>query len=161
MCIEKGVYELPQAGVRANKLLEERLYKFGYRQSDTTPGFWKHMWRPISFALIVDDFGVKYVGEQHAEYLLQALSKYHVVGENKKGDRYCGITIDWDYQKKKVHLSMPGYCSEVQQRFQHKAQKVQNQPHWHSLPAYGANIQYAKKEDDLPILNEDDKLFIQ
>ena len=60
--VEKGMYGLPQAGVLANKLLGERLCEFGYRQSDTTPGFWKHIWRPISFTLVVDDFGVKYVG---------------------------------------------------------------------------------------------------
>ena len=41
--VEKGMYGLPQAGVLANKLLEERLYEFGYRQSDTTPGFRKHI----------------------------------------------------------------------------------------------------------------------
>ena len=136
MRVEKGMYGLPQAGVLANKLLEERLYEFGYRQSDTTPGFWKHIWRPISFALVVDDFGVKYVGEQHANHLLQALSKYYVVDKNEKGDKYCGITLDWDYRKKKVHLSMPWYCSEALQRFRHEAQKIQDQPHKHSVPVY-------------------------
>ena len=56
---------------------------------------------------------------------------------------------------------MPGYCSEALQRFRHQCTKKQDQPHQHSVPKYGANIQYAKKPDDSPLLNEQDKLFIQ
>eukprot|EP00804_Cyclotella_cryptica_P016108 CCRYP_004214-RA/>CCRYP_004214-RA protein AED:0.22 eAED:0.20 QI:0/0/0/1/0/0.66/3/0/877 len=57
--IQKGMYGLPQAGIIAQQLLEKRLALKGYRQSSITPGFWKHDWRPISFTLCVDDFGVK------------------------------------------------------------------------------------------------------
>jgi hypothetical protein len=71
--IQKGMYGLPQAGIIAQQLLEERLAKHGYRQSKTTPGFWKHDTRPISFTLVVDDFGVKYVGEENAQHLLDAV----------------------------------------------------------------------------------------
>jgi hypothetical protein len=38
--IQKGMYGLPQAGVIAQQLLEERLQIDGYRQSKTTPGLW-------------------------------------------------------------------------------------------------------------------------
>ena len=71
--VEKGMYGLPYAGIIAQNLLEKRLEKEGYIQSDKTPGFWSHTWRPISFTLIVDDFGVKYVGEEHAHHLLRVL----------------------------------------------------------------------------------------
>ena len=37
-----GMYGLPHAGIIAQKLLEERLKKHGYHQSDKIPGFWKH-----------------------------------------------------------------------------------------------------------------------
>jgi len=63
--IQKGMYGLPQAGIIAQQLLKELLKKHGYRQSQTTPGLWKHDTRPISFSLIVDDFGVKHVGEEN------------------------------------------------------------------------------------------------
>jgi len=71
--IQKGMYGLPQAGIFAQQLLEERLEKHGYRQSKTTPGLWKQNTRPISFTLVVDDFGVKYVGEENAQHLLDAV----------------------------------------------------------------------------------------
>ena len=40
--VQQGMYELPQAGIIAQELLEKRLLKAGYRQSKVTPGYWKH-----------------------------------------------------------------------------------------------------------------------
>ena len=61
--IRKVMYGLPQAGFLAQELLEQRLQKQGYTQIKVTPGFCTHAWRPIRFILVVDDFGVKYVGK--------------------------------------------------------------------------------------------------
>ena len=61
--IKRGVYGLPQAGLIAQQLLEKRLNKKVYHQSEINLGLWKHTWRPICFSLCVDDFGVKYVGK--------------------------------------------------------------------------------------------------
>ena len=54
---QKGIYGLPQAGIITQQLLKESLKQHGYRQSQTTPGVWKHATRLISFSLIVDNFG--------------------------------------------------------------------------------------------------------
>ena len=54
--IQKGMYGLPQAGILANKLLTQRLRDFGYYPCTYTPGLWRHTWRPVTFALVVDDF---------------------------------------------------------------------------------------------------------
>jgi hypothetical protein len=70
--IQKGKYGLPHAGIIAQLLLEERLEQDGYRQSKITPGLWTHDTRPISFSLVIDDFGVKYVGEENAQHLLDS-----------------------------------------------------------------------------------------
>jgi hypothetical protein len=56
--IQKGMYGLPQAGILAQELLKKRLNKHGYHQSPLTPGLWWHDFRPISFTLCVDDFGI-------------------------------------------------------------------------------------------------------
>jgi len=73
--VTRGMYGQPQAGLLAQKQLTKRLNKAGYTQSQVTPGYWKHEWRLISFALVVDDFGVKYVGEEHANHLLSVLKQ--------------------------------------------------------------------------------------
>jgi hypothetical protein len=55
--ISKGMYALPQAGILANDDLVIHLAKYGYIQSPHTPGLFTHNTRPISFCLVVDDFG--------------------------------------------------------------------------------------------------------
>jgi hypothetical protein len=55
--IQKGMYGLPQAGILANELLQRNLAKDGYRPIPHTHGLWTHNTRPVSFSLVVDDFG--------------------------------------------------------------------------------------------------------
>eukprot|EP00957_Ditylum_brightwellii_P171942 13090733-Ditylum_brightwellii.AAC.1 len=78
----KDMYGLSQAGILANKLLTERLATKGYKPCHHTPGLWKHDWRPVWFSLAVDDFGIKYVGEEHAQHLLQTLRHWYEVMED-------------------------------------------------------------------------------
>ena len=66
--IRKGMYGLPQAGLLAQELLERRLNENRFRQSTLTPGLWTHNSKPIQFTLVVDDFGIKYVGKETAQY---------------------------------------------------------------------------------------------
>jgi hypothetical protein len=149
--IRQGMYGLPQAGIIAQELLAKRLKEHGYSQSETTPGLWTHEWRPISFSLVVDDFGVKYVGEEHAQHLLQVVQKYYKCSCETEGEQYCGLTIKWDYEGKTVHLLMPGYVANALQRFQHPPPRIpQDQPHPHVQKNYGAKVQHAKEPDDAP-----------
>ena len=60
--IRKVMYDLPQAGILAQKLLEKLLKKKGYYQSMYTHGLWLHEYRTIQFYLVVYDFELKYVG---------------------------------------------------------------------------------------------------
>ena len=69
MKIAKGIYGLSQAGKLANDLLKKRLVTVGYYPCQYTTSLWRHKWRPVSFTLVVDDFGVKFVGEHHVNHL--------------------------------------------------------------------------------------------
>jgi hypothetical protein len=73
--IQKGMYGLPHAGILTNELLQGNLAKDGYRPTTHTHGLWKHDTCPISFSLVVDDFGVKYVGRERAEHLMTCINK--------------------------------------------------------------------------------------
>jgi len=133
------MYGLPQAGLLANELLEKRLNEHGYHQSKLVPGLWKHEWRPIQLTLVVDDFGVKYVGKEHALHLQQTLEHHYKVTKDWAGTRYIGITLDWDYANRKVHLSMPGYVKKALKQFQHiKRAKQQHAPYPCARIIYGA-----------------------
>ena len=71
----KGMYGPPQYGIPEQKLLEQRLNEKGYRLSSLTPDYWRQNWRPISFTLFFDYFGVNYVREEHTKYLVTSISK--------------------------------------------------------------------------------------
>jgi hypothetical protein len=100
MEIRKGMYGLPQAGILANKLLKKRLAKHGYYELPHTPGLFTHDSRPIWFNLAVDDFGIKYIGDEHLQHLYDSLrtETYDIV-EDRIGDLYCGIKLKWNYAK--------------------------------------------------------------
>ena len=118
--ILKGMYGLPQAGVLAHGKTTSVLAPHGYAPEKNTPGLWTHATRPIAFALVVDDFGVKYVWEEHAKHLLNILLKnYEGVHEDWGGTKFCGITLKWDYIQHTCELSMPGYIESILKRFHH------------------------------------------
>ena len=107
--IQKGMYSLPQAGILANKLLKQRLAKQGYNELKHTPGLFKHETRPISFTLVVDDFGIKYERAEHLKHLLNILKSFYDVEVDMSGGLYCGITLDWQYKDEYADISMPNY----------------------------------------------------
>ena len=122
--IRRGMYGLPQAGILAEKQLICFLGSYGSSPVPHTPGLWRHQWRPITFCLVVDDFGVKYIGKEHADHLIQCLrNHYQEVKIDWGGIRFCGIHLDWDYTNRTCDLSMPGYMEQDLQKFQHPTPK--------------------------------------
>ena len=102
------------------------------------------------------------MGEENAQYLLDAVQQNYKCSCNWNGEWYCGLTIKWDYSGRKVHLSMPGYVRKALIRFrQPPPAKQQDQPYPHVKPNYGAKMQYAQEDDKSPKLNKSGKLFIQ
>ena len=75
--INKGMYGLKQAAVLAYTQLSIHLRKSGYRQILGSTGMWKHITRRTVFCLYVDNFGVKYFTQEHADYLLATLGAHY------------------------------------------------------------------------------------
>ncbi|KAL7481942.1 hypothetical protein ACHAW6_007623, partial [Cyclotella cf. meneghiniana] len=97
--------------------------------SAKTKGLWTHKWQPITFTRVVDDFGVKYLGQEHALHLKSILKEHYTVSMDWTWTRYIGLSLDWDYTQLRVHLSMPGYVSQALKKFQHhKPSSPQYQP---------------------------------
>jgi hypothetical protein len=151
--IRKAIYGLPQAGILANKLLRQRLRPHGYYEVPHTPGLWKHVSKPTQFTLTVDDFGVKYVGKQNAQHLIDALRTHYEVEEDWTGSLYCGISLKWDYTDRHVDISMPGYVNKLLARFEHTPPRhPQHSPHAAPLRKFGPAAQEPIEQDTLPIL---------
>ena len=113
------MYGLPQLGLLAHQLLEKRLNTEGYSQDKLVSGLWTHSWRPVTFNICVDDFGVKYAVKQHVDHLMTVLSSHYTISSDWTGSRYLGIDLDWDYEKCEVRLSMRSYVQDALTRFHH------------------------------------------
>ena len=91
--IQSGIYGLAEAGALANKLLSSRLERDGYYKCQFTPSLWCHTWRPITFTLVMDDFGVKSEGDCHANRLKKCLEKHYEVSIDWSGSLFYGIHV--------------------------------------------------------------------
>jgi hypothetical protein len=80
-----GMYGLPQAGIITQDLLTKRHHKAGYRQSTITPGYWQYDWHPISFTLVINNFGVKYINNNNANHLTSVLKQDNKINTNWEG----------------------------------------------------------------------------
>ena len=103
------MHGIPQEIRIAHDDLLKHLERYLYHPSIKNPGLWRNNSRPINFTLVVDDFGIKYLGKEHALHLISALEDKYKVATYWEVKLYTGIALNWDYEKGTVKLSIPGY----------------------------------------------------
>lgn len=137
--IHKRMYGLKQAGVLANLNLEKLLRQNGYVKTTHTPGLWKYTTQPIAFILYVDDFGVKYIGKQHADHLIATLNKhYKAITVDWEGKKFCGMNLNWNCKHHTCDISMKDYVTRALTEFdQWKPTRKCNEPLSYVPPQYG------------------------
>ncbi len=91
--IRMGMYGLPQASILVNNLLEQRLPTKGYFQCQHTSGLWCHMWRTITFCLVVDNFGIKLTDMADFHHLKTALKEDYKVAVDWTGLLFCDVKL--------------------------------------------------------------------
>eukprot|EP00804_Cyclotella_cryptica_P009687 CCRYP_011212-RA/>CCRYP_011212-RA protein AED:0.35 eAED:0.22 QI:0/-1/0/1/-1/1/1/0/467 len=117
----KGCLWPPQSGILANKLLETQLNAAGYYQLDATPGLWRHKWRPVMFTLIVDDFGIEYIGLSHAHHLQRPPNTLDIT-QNWKGISTPASTSPGITQRS-CRLTMKEYIATLLFKYNHPPPK--------------------------------------
>ena len=73
------MHRLSQAGILTQKLSYQPLNEKEYRQSSLALGYSKTKRRPISFTLFVENYGLKYVGKEHAKHLVTTLNGHFII----------------------------------------------------------------------------------
>jgi hypothetical protein len=68
----------------------------------------------------VDNFGIKYIGDNHLKLLFAALwmETYNIV-EDWTDNLYCGISLAWNYDKQYIDIAMPAYIAKHLLRYKH------------------------------------------
>ena len=162
MEISRGMYGLPQSVILANKLLEKRLAKQGYHELPHTPGLFLHETRQVWFMLVVDDFGINYVGEENAKHLLEVLKEFYEMEEDWNGGLYCGITLDRRYKKQYIDIAMPNYVPKQLLAYGRPPPKRSQHTPFKPRPInYGTKSDIIIHEDPVKLLVDSDKEYIQ
>ena len=69
-----------------------------------------------------------------------------------EGKLYCGITLEWNYNKRWVDISMPGYLQRVLAKYKHeKPPKPQHLPYVIAPKKYGKDAHDPIPQDKSPI----------
>jgi hypothetical protein len=96
------------------------------------------------FTLVVDDFGIRYTNKKDVDDLIAVINQEYKCSQDWSGTRYIGLTLKWDYTKRFVDVSMPGYIERALQRFVHPPpSKPEHAPHDWTAPSYGSRQQFA------------------
>ena len=115
-------------------------------------GLWKHKTKTIQFVLVVDDFGIKYINKDDLDHLIRTLEKYYDVTVDLDGKEFVKIELDWDYENKRVHLSMAPYLQKPLRQFDNIVPtKRHDSPYPHIKTKYGAKQQYAEYDTSAPV----------
>ena len=138
--VNRGMYRLPQAGLLAQQQLVEHLAKHQYYQTDS-PCLFRHTSNGTTFALVVDDFGLKYKDKQAADHLIATLQQLYAIKIDWTESKYIGFTIQFDRLLKTVTLSMPSYVAKALERFAPLLQHGAPSPSIYTPPSYGAREQ--------------------
>ncbi len=110
----------------------------------------------------MDDFGIKYVGREHAQHLPDTLQQFYKISTDWEGSLYCRITLQWDYNARTVDLSMPGYIPKVLEKLQHpQPAQPEHAPHKSKPISYELKVQLVEPEDASPKLGKTEMTRIQ
>ena len=162
MDICKGMPGLKQSGRIVSNRLQLHLAQFGYSPVARTPSLWKHTTKNISFSLVVDNIGVKYVGKENAEYLIKNFKKLYTIFIDWNGACYCRLTLKWNYDQRTCEISMPDYIPAALHKFQNPIpSQPQDSPHYWKKPVYGSTIQWVDNPDDSSILTTKSITLVQ
>eukprot|EP00804_Cyclotella_cryptica_P014538 CCRYP_004830-RA/>CCRYP_004830-RA protein AED:0.09 eAED:0.09 QI:0/0/0/1/1/1/3/0/993 len=102
-----------------------------------------------------NDFGVKYIGEQHAHHLRDVIKKHYELTENWKGKLYAGINLEWNYANCTCQLTMDEYIPTILFKYNHPIPKKRQLSASKAAPViYGATTQLTPDEDTSDLLDD-------
>ena len=129
-----------------------------------TLGLWKHKTKKTIFCLCVDNFGIKYYSAEDLQHLHSTISKKYTCKIDHTGKNFLGFTLDWNYEKGYVDLSMPDYVKNALAKLQYQPKTYpQYSPHKYISTnwTHKGDQQHATQEDNTPFLNPKEIKYIQ
>ena len=141
------MYGLIEAGQLSNRRLVSLLSSFGFIET-ATPCLFRHLTRPISFVLVVDDFGVKYHSKVDFDFLVSALSSLYQVKAHPVASQFLGLALHHDTVARTIALSYPGYVDALLLRLRPLGVKAALTPAVYVPPTYGSRLPQSPNTTD-------------
>ena len=138
--ISKCMYGHPAAGRLSNEMLKSLLLDKGYHEDPLVSCLFKHETRPIAFALVVDDLGIKYTSDDDLEHLAASMSPGWAVKIDRSGSKFLGMNLTWNYDPKfpTLEIDAPSVVPKNLQRFRPNMKlKGRDTPSHYVPPSYG------------------------
>jgi hypothetical protein len=121
-----------------------------------------HVTCPISFTLVVDNFGVKYMRQEDIDHLIGCIKEKYELTEDWDGNLYCGIHVKWDYNARTLDISMPGYILKQLQKYRHASPpRPQHCPYTPQPKQFSSKAQRPLLPDVSPPLRDADIKHVQ
>jgi hypothetical protein len=158
--IDRTMYGLKEAGQLSHRRLVRLLSSFDFFETNT-PCLFRHTTRPISFVLVVDDFGVKYHSKADFDFLVFALSSLYHVKPHPIASKFLGLTIHHDRPARSISLSYPGYVDALLLRLRPLGVKSAPTPAIYTPPSYGLRLPQSATHDLSPPASPAQKLYLQ
>ena len=153
---------IPTIGHFSQQNAGKCLAKQGYRELPHTPGLFRHKTRQVWFTLVVDDFGIKYGGEENAKHSLGVLKEFYEMEEYWTRSLYCGITLNFHYKNQYVDIAMPNYVPNQLLKYGLPPPKrAQHTPFKPRPINYGTKSDTIIHEDPVKLIGDANKKYIQ
>ena len=111
------------------------------------PGVSRHETWKTTFVLCVDSFCIKYHNKDDLDHLLNMLRMKYTISTDRTGSNYIRLTIDYNYSKGHVEISMPEYTDKILQKILHMPPtQKQYAPHKWTKQMCEQILQYALPE---------------
>jgi hypothetical protein len=158
--MDKTLYGLKEAGKLSNLRLVQLLLSYDFVET-STPCLFRHKTRPITFCLVVDDFGVKYQHRADFDFLVSCLSNLYHCKAHPIAHKFLGFTIAHDRTARTLSLSYPGYIDALLTRLRPNGVKGCQTPSIYTPPRYGSSAPQSPTVDSSPPASDSQKKDLQ
>ena len=105
-----------------------------------------------------------FLSRHRVKYFLQAIKNHYDYHIDHEGRHYIGLTLDWNYQRGYVDVSMPQYIPKLLEQLKHPLpQKPEYSPHKHYAIRFTkkGERQLTRTVDATPFLDKQETTKIQ
>ena len=106
---------------------------------------------------------MKFTNKEDAEHLESAIRESYPMTIDWSSTKYIGINLDWNYNKRKLCSSIPGYVKKVLKQFNYQQQTIQkqNSPSLYIAPKFGSKTPQMTSIDTSVSMTRKQKILLQ